>query len=78
MAGHLPRRGSGETSEVKKAITAGIDPVLEKKRAKVTARFAAAIMFKKVALEWIDKCEREGRADVTLDKIRWLLGMAYR
>ena len=63
--------------EARKAIAAGLDPVLEKKRAKVTAKFAVAITFKEVALEWIAKCEREGRADVTLDKIRWLLGMAY-
>ena len=63
--------------EARKAIAAGLDPVLEKKRAKITAKFAVAITFKEVALEWIAKCEREGRADVTLDKIRWLLGMAY-
>jgi len=63
--------------EARKAIAAGIDPVLEKKRAKITARFAVATTFKEVALEWIAKCEREGRAVVTLDKIRWLLGMAY-
>lgn len=63
--------------DARKAIAAGLDPVLEKKRAKITAKFAVATTFKEVALEWIDKCEREGRANVTLDKIRWLLGMAY-
>lgn len=63
--------------EARKAIAAGLDPVLEKKRAKITAKFAVATTFKEVALEWIAKCEREGRADVTLDKVRWLLGMAY-
>lgn len=63
--------------EARKTITAGLDPVLEKKRAKITAKFAVATTFKEVALEWVAKCEREGRADVTLDKIRWLLGMAY-
>ncbi|OAN65995.1 tyrosine-type recombinase/integrase [Sphingomonas sp. TDK1] len=63
--------------EARKAMAAGLDPVLEKKRAKITAKFAVATTFKEVALEWIAKCEREGRADVTLDKIRWLLGMAY-
>jgi integrase len=61
----------------RKAVAEGIDPVLEKKRAKVTARYAVATTFKEVALEWVAKCEREGRAEVTLDKIRWLLGMAY-
>jgi integrase len=63
--------------EARKAIAAGLDPVLEKKRAKVAAQFAVATTFKEVALEWTAKCEREGRAEVTLDKIRWLLGMAY-
>ncbi len=63
--------------EARKAIAAGLDPALEKKREKVTARFAVATTFKDVALEWVAKCEREGRAEITLDKIRWLLGMAY-
>jgi hypothetical protein len=62
--------------DARKSIAAGQDPVLEKKRAKVTAKFAVATRFKEVALEWIAKCEREGRAEVTIDKIRWLLGMA--
>jgi integrase len=63
--------------EAQAAVGAGIDPVLEKRRARIAAKFAVATTFKDVALEWIAKCEREGRADVTLDKIRWLLGMAY-
>ena len=63
--------------EARKAIATGLDPALEKKRAKVTAQFAVATSFKEVAIEWIAKCEREGRAEITLDKIRWLLGMAY-
>lgn len=63
--------------EAKKAIAAGLDPVLEKKRAKVTAKFSTATTFKEVALEWLAKCEREGRTETTIGKIRWLLGMAY-
>lgn len=63
--------------EARKAVATGIDPVLEKKRAKVVAKYAAATSFKEVAQEWLGKCEREGRAEVTLDKVRWLLGMAY-
>lgn len=63
--------------EARRAIAAGLDPALEKKRAKITAKFATATTFKEVAIEWLAKCEREGRAEVTLDKIRWLLGMAY-
>ena len=63
--------------EARRAVAAGLDPALEKKRAKVAARFAVATTFKEVALEWIIKCEREGRAEITLDKIRWLLAVAY-
>jgi integrase len=63
--------------EARKAIDTGLDPVLEKKRAKVTARYAAATTFKEVAQEYLEKCAREGRAAVTLDKIRWLLAIAY-
>lgn len=63
--------------EARKAIAAGTDPVLEKKRAKIVAQFSVATSFKEVATEWLGKCEREGLAEVTLDKIRWLLGMAY-
>ncbi|PZU06721.1 integrase arm-type DNA-binding domain-containing protein [Sphingomonas sp.] len=63
--------------EARRAIAAGLDPVLEKKRARITAQFAAATTFRDVALEWLAKCEREGLAEVTLAKMRWLLDMAY-
>lgn len=63
--------------EARKALATGLDPALEKKRAKIAARFPVPTTFKEVALEWIAKCEREGRAEITLDKIHWLLGMAY-
>jgi integrase len=46
-------------------------------RRKIAEQLATATTFKAVAEEWFDKNEREGRAKVTLDKIRWLLGMAY-
>lgn len=63
--------------EARRQIAAGQDPAQEKKRTFVTAKIVAANTFKDVAEEWVTKCEREGRASVTLDKIRWLLGMAY-
>jgi integrase len=63
--------------EVRKAIASGLDPALEKRRAKITAKLAAATTFRDVALEYIAKSEIEGLAEVTLGKIRWLLGMAY-
>ena len=63
--------------EARKQIAAGIDPSLERKRARIAAKYAAANTFKAVAEEWLIKCERDGLAPVTLDKIRWLLSKAY-
>ncbi len=63
--------------EAKKKIANGIDPALEKKRARIAAKFAAANTFEAVAAEWLVKCERDGLAPVTVDKIRWLLAKAY-
>lgn len=54
-----------------------MNPALEKKRAKIAAQFSVATPFKEGPLEWIRRCEREGRAEVAIDKIGWLLGMAY-
>lgn len=61
----------------RKQIADGIDPLAEKKRAKLRAQFNAGVTFKSVAEEWMTKIEREGRAERTLSKIRWLLDMAY-
>jgi hypothetical protein len=64
-------RTSGR-DEARAQIEAGLDPAQERKR----ARIAAKNTFKDRALEWLAKCECEGRASVTIDKIRWLLDMA--
>jgi len=63
--------------EAKKKIAEGIDPALEKKRARIAAKYAAANTFEAVAKEWLVKCERDGLVPVTVDKIRWLLAKAY-
>ncbi|WP_254621097.1 integrase arm-type DNA-binding domain-containing protein [Sphingomonas sp. CL5.1] len=63
--------------EAKKKIAEGIDPALEKKRARIAAKYAAANTFQAVAEEWLIKCERDGLAPVTVEKIRWLLAKAY-
>lgn len=59
--------------EARKKIAAGLDPVQEKRREHIAAEVAADNTFKTIAEEWVAKSEREGRAPVTLDKIRWLL-----
>ncbi len=63
--------------KAREQIKEGFDPNARKKLARVRAEIDAAITFKSVAEEWLVKIEREGRAPVTLDKVRWLLGMAY-
>ncbi|QVM85259.1 Arm DNA-binding domain-containing protein [Novosphingobium decolorationis] len=63
--------------EARRKVSEGIDPALEKRRAKIAARYAAANSFEDVAKEWLGKCEREGLAQVTIEKIEWLLAKAY-
>lgn len=63
--------------EARQQLAEGIDPASEKRRRRTADKTAAANSIKAVAEEWIAKCEREGRATVTMEKIRWLLGMAY-
>lgn len=50
---------------------AGDDPAAAKRRERVAAKLAAGTTFGAVALEYIDKAEREGRAPATIAKLRW-------
>ncbi|WP_443971301.1 tyrosine-type recombinase/integrase [Sphingobium sp. CR28] len=60
--------------EARSAVRDGIDPGVERKNAKLTARFNAANTFGAVAEEYIEhKLVREGRAAVTVEKAKWLL-----
>jgi integrase len=61
----------------RKMIADGLDPHAEKKLRKLRAQVDANATFRAVAQEWITKLTREGRAEVTLGKIDWLLGMAF-
>jgi integrase len=63
--------------EARSKIAGGEDPAAMKRIERLTANATAANSFEAVAEEWLGKCEREGRADITISKIRWLLGMAY-
>lgn len=63
--------------EARRKLAAGLDPVAEKKADLLAKQIAADNTFKSVAEEWVTKNEREGRAEITVDKIRWLLSMAY-
>lgn len=60
--------------EARAKIADGIDPSLERKRAKAAAKISAANSFASVASEYIeDKMVGEGRAETTLAKARWFL-----
>lgn len=55
----------------RRQIDEGIDPSLERKRAKAAALVSAHDSFDPIAREYIDKMEKEGRAEATLKKARW-------
>jgi integrase len=57
--------------EAKKLLARSVDPSAQRKRS------GMGTSFKVVAEELIAKVEREGRAQVTLSKKRWLLAFAY-
>jgi integrase len=67
----------GKRDEARRLIAAGLDPSHEEKVARAKARVEENDTFKCVAKEWIAKNEREGMAEITLAKIRWLLDKAY-
>jgi len=60
--------------EARGTLRDGVDPGVERKRAKLTARFNAANTFVAVAEEYIEhKLVKEGRTAVTVKKAKWLL-----
>jgi integrase len=61
--------------EAKKLLVNRIDPSTHRRLEKLTA--ASCNTFRAVAEEVLMKLQREGRADVTLTKKRWLLDFAY-
>lgn len=62
-------------SEARRMVASGIDPSEQKRVERLEAAFKAAITFKAVADEYVEKSEREGRAQVTVGKAKWLLSL---
>lgn len=60
----------------KKLIAEGIDPSERVRLDKITRKIAAENTFNAVADELLAKAERDGKAEATLVKKRWLLDMA--
>jgi integrase len=63
--------------DVRKILADGQNPVSVAKEEAAAARLAEQITFRVVAQDWYAKCEREGRAPITLQKQKWLLEFAY-
>lgn len=63
--------------EARRLLSAGTDPSHQQKTDAARARIEENDTFKTVAKEWIAKNERQGMAEITLSKIRWLLDKAY-
>jgi integrase len=64
--------------EARTLLSRGVDPSEKRKVDKLVVTIAAATTFRVVAEEWLSKVEREGRAEITMRKSRWLLDLAYR
>jgi integrase len=63
--------------DARKSLADNKDPSEKRRIDKLTAHISAENTFQAIAEEYIGKLEREGRAEATLDKIKWLLSFAY-
>ena len=59
----------------KEQLGKNIDPSLQRKLAMLAINRAAGDTFEAIAEEWLQKIEREGRADATLTKSRWFVAL---
>ena len=64
--------------EARGILATGRDPIAVARDQAAETRLAESGTFKAVAEEWIAKCERDGRAPITISKQRWLLGLACK
>ena len=63
--------------DAKRDLLAGIDPSKRKRDSQQEATIKAEHTFRHIAEEHFAKLQREGRADGTMDKLRWYLSFAY-
>jgi len=64
--------------EARRTIAPGSDPVALRRAAEVEAALSAATTFRRVADEYIERMEVEGKAEPTIIKARWLLQLLDR
>lgn len=78
--GQYPHVGLSEArqkrDEAKALLAKGVDPSVQAKLVKAEAAFSSANTFSIIAEEMLGKVTREGLAETTLSKKRWLLGLA--
>ncbi|RWD88858.1 integrase arm-type DNA-binding domain-containing protein [Mesorhizobium sp.] len=60
--------------DAKRLLLAGIDPGKERSLQKVDS---AKDSFRSIADEYVEKLKKQGRADRTISKVKWLLDFAY-
>jgi len=58
----------------REVATTGDDPAALKRRERIAARIAVGTTFSDVALEYIEKVEREVKSPATIAKLRWARG----
>ena len=64
-------------SDAKRLLQQGTDPSVQRRIERQRAESAATNTFRIIAEELLAKYEREGRAEITLAKHRWLYSFAY-
>jgi integrase len=57
-------------------LAKGIDPSQKQKDDRLQAEADKVKTFGLIADEWLEKIEKEGRAEATMSKVRWLIGLA--
>lgn len=60
----------------KETLAAGVDPGAKAKIEKRTRQIASGNTFGLISAEYVTRLIDEGRADATIEKVRWLLGLA--
>lgn len=65
-----------ERDIAREMIVAGEDPCHQRKLEKLTKKLCGGNAFRVVADEWLEKQKREGHAQITIDKLTWILGFA--
>jgi integrase len=63
--------------QAKKLLAAHTDPATQRKLDKIASNEASRNTFRLISQEWVEKLIREGRSPRTVDKISWLLELAY-